>query len=189
MSYYHKELSAALAAIERDLDAEERDRHDPIQMTWAQYQRGECTYHGKVVKLNPQRTMYPLSTELVSAMLMHRGQWLSRMELVELAYPDPDTEVETAHKNINVVIHRLKRKLPGLIVIEGHRYRIPWPDDHKPVIALNASELPKSGSGSWYRFVKFEQPPKNVVTGRAASGFTAGTEFIGGGQRGKLGLF
>ena len=83
-----------------------------IGMTWPQYRRCEVAVSGRVVKLSPQ------AADLIAFMLIRRGHALSRGELVEMLWPNPDREPEWAERQIDVLIHRTRR-LIGFGWIEG----------------------------------------------------------------------
>lgn len=53
-------------------------------MTWPQYCRRECTFDGRIVSLTKHQT------ELLSTLLMRRGQVVPHSDLIEALYPDPD---------------------------------------------------------------------------------------------------
>jgi DNA-binding response OmpR family regulator len=70
---------------------------------------------------SPGAHLTPQERDLVSALLLHRGCPVSIAEIVELLWPDPDCEPETAYNVIRVVICRLRHKLPGLIRSWAHK--------------------------------------------------------------------
>lgn len=63
----------------------------------------------------------PKEGDTLAALLMNRGRLLSRTNLIEAVYPDPDKEPDWAMTLITIVITRLRRKLPDLIQTECSR--------------------------------------------------------------------
>lgn len=92
-------------------------------MTWQMYRVGVCSYQGQFVHLT--RT----ETEIVSALLLRRGQRVRLHELIEAVYPDPDFEPDTAKNCILVLLSRVRRKLPGLIQTLGWGWIIDTPHE------------------------------------------------------------
>lgn len=89
-------------------------------MTWPQYQRGCCVADGDQVYLTPTQT------EILSLLLIRRGHVVSRDELWEMVWPDPDLAPDI--KNIDVQVCKLRQRLGGVIENEwGRGYRVPLP--------------------------------------------------------------
>lgn len=89
-------------------------------MSWPQYQRGCCVVDGEQVYLTPTQT------EILSVLLIRRGSVVSRDELWELVWPDPDDAPDA--KNIDVQVCKLRHRIGGVIENEwGRGYRVPLP--------------------------------------------------------------
>lgn len=72
-----------------------------ISMTWPQYLRCQCTVAGQVV------TLTRMEIEILLFLALRPG-WVSRDEMVEFIYPDPDLEPEWAVNNMSVYIYRMR---------------------------------------------------------------------------------
>lgn len=88
---------------------------DPIRMSWRDYLRRRCVFHGRAVFLPAQQM------DLLAVLLMRRGRSVSIGDLIEALWPDPDLEPDNALNQIRVLIYRLRDKLPGLIELWGGR--------------------------------------------------------------------
>lgn len=88
-------------------------------MTWPQYLRRECTFNGDVIKLGR------VQTEILSTLLMRSPAPVSASDLIEAVYPNPDKEPDWADSCIKVLVHRVRKKLPGVIEVRyGMGYTI-----------------------------------------------------------------
>lgn len=85
-----------------------------ISMTWPQYLRRECTYRGRVVRLGR------IETEVVSALLVRRGEHIATREMIEAVYDDPFDSPEYERDVIMHAFCRVRRKMPDAIT------NIPW---------------------------------------------------------------
>lgn len=91
-------------------------------MTWPQYLRQECRHNGRLVRLSYYEC------ELVSLLLMRRGQIVPRGETIEALYPDPDLEPDYAVTLLHQRCMGLRWKAPGLIELaHGRGLTIPIP--------------------------------------------------------------
>jgi DNA-binding response OmpR family regulator len=81
---------------------------DPIRMTWPMYRHCECRFQGRLVKLTRAER------DVLSVLLLHRGRPVETEQMVEATY-DAELEPDSAHQCVLVFVHRLRRKLPGLI--------------------------------------------------------------------------
>lgn len=78
-------------------------------MTWPQYLRRECSWHGRTVSLGR------VQVRLVLCLLLNRGRPVSLQRMIEFCYPNPDLEPESAENCIVQIARTLRRKMPGLI--------------------------------------------------------------------------
>jgi DNA-binding response OmpR family regulator len=91
-------------------------------MTWPQYQRCCCTVDGEHIYLTPHQT------ELLAVLLIRRGRLVTREELWEAVWPDPDFAPEI--KIVDVQICKVRQAVGGIIQTEwGRGYWIPRPAD------------------------------------------------------------
>ena len=74
----------------------------PIRMTWPMLQRRECW-----VKVD----LFPQEAELLALLLLRRGQIVTREEIVEVLWPDADTQALTAPHRVDVLLAGLRQKL------------------------------------------------------------------------------
>jgi len=88
----------------------------PIRMTWAQYRRRQCW-----VRLD----LSPHETELLSLLLLRRGQIVSRDEIIEVLWPVPDDQPLDAARYIAETLCGLRLKLGS-----GKYQRSPILNDH-----------------------------------------------------------
>jgi DNA-binding response OmpR family regulator len=82
-----------------------------ISMTVPQYRRREVTINGHCVTMAGKRH------ELLAALLVNRGQWLTYDQIIEIMWPDPDNQPLTALGCIDQALLRLRRVL-GVDAIE-----------------------------------------------------------------------
>jgi len=95
---------------------------DRFRMTWAQHQRRECTFDGLQVKLSGYQR------DIVSLLLIRRGEIIHLNELIEYIYPDPDLEPDWAAQCVDRSIWFLNRRVPGMIDrVWGRGFIIPRP--------------------------------------------------------------
>lgn len=73
-----------------------------VSMTLPQLRRHECTIDGRVVKL--RHTL----AELLALLLVSGPKFLSRDDLIEALWPNPDFEPEWAETIIHLRIHELR---------------------------------------------------------------------------------
>jgi DNA-binding winged helix-turn-helix (wHTH) protein len=93
-------------------------------MTAPQMRRNECTIDSKNVRLRK-----PLAA-LVALLLMRRGAIVSYDEIVEFAYPDPDTQPVTGYLVIQTLISQSELPFRKHIkTIWGRGMTIPVPSD------------------------------------------------------------
>lgn len=85
------------------------DPGETISMTWPEYLHCQCWYHGRLIKLRR------LHADLLLVLLLNRGRTLSRNELIERLWPDPNLEPEFAEEALRVQMMWLRRVVPGLI--------------------------------------------------------------------------
>lgn len=67
------------------------------------YLRREVDVGGLLIRLSPHEA------ELVSTLLMRRV-WVTRGEIIEAMWPDPDLEPENAYNSVSVYIRHLRDK-------------------------------------------------------------------------------
>lgn len=97
--------------------------HDDFSLRWFPCGVYVCRYRGKHVHLSPLRA------NLLSVLAMNRGRIISRDELIEAVYTEPDREPDSSWKIISVTIFRLRLVLPGLIKTEiGRGFYIDRPE-------------------------------------------------------------
>lgn len=96
---------------------------DSIRMTWPEYRRGECLWHGRHVRLGQAQL------EVLSTLLMRRGCPVAVGELIEAIYPDPDLEPESAEEVVRNAIRILRVKFGGLIRSSHGRSGFGWTID------------------------------------------------------------
>lgn len=85
------------------------EHFDPISMTIPQLRRLQCTFYGRTVQLSYNEA------ELLAVLLIRRGRPTSFNNLVGLIYPDPDDEPDWSVNCVRVTLHRMRKKLPGLV--------------------------------------------------------------------------
>lgn len=79
-------------------------------MTWPQHRRQECSYNGRRTPLSPQEC------RVLSAMLMRGPAPTSVAILTDALWSDdPDGGALDPRNGIDIVVMRLRRKLPGAI--------------------------------------------------------------------------
>lgn len=86
-------------------------------MTWPQYLRRVCVVDDRVVKMG--RT----EAEVVLALLLRRGKMVAASELIEIVWPDADSEPQQPEQVLYHVIWTLTRHIPGLIETNGRQTR------------------------------------------------------------------
>jgi DNA-binding winged helix-turn-helix (wHTH) protein len=79
-------------------------------MSWPQFKRHEFSYRGVTYRATPK------AVELLSVLLLRRGQFLSAAELTEALWPDPNSGPTFERDNIYQHICALNHCLPGMIV-------------------------------------------------------------------------
>lgn len=84
-----------------------------VSMTWPEYQHNLCWFEGRLIRLQPR------CADLLLILLMNRGRTMSKGQLVEGMWPDPDEEPEWAENAINVRFRLLRQLMPGLILTVG----------------------------------------------------------------------
>lgn len=95
---------------------------DPIRLTYAMAENRYCRFHGRSVQLTRKQT------SILEYLLIRRGNYCSMEELIEYVYPDPDTQALTANEVITVLISRMRKVLPGVILTyQGKGYLIERP--------------------------------------------------------------
>ena len=80
-----------------------------ISMTWPQYERKDCSFRGQVIRLTTTEC------EIVSTLLMRRGQAVPYEDIIGALWPNPDLEPDYAYNIIMQYRRKLTRKLPGVI--------------------------------------------------------------------------
>ena len=88
-------------------------------MTLPQYRRGEVSVDGVPVHLTPNET------ELVALMLVSDpNQIVDRDTFIEVIWPNPDTQPDTAPKIIDVMVMRCRKKGVPIDTSWGWGFRI-----------------------------------------------------------------
>lgn len=87
-----------------------------ISMTWPQYLRAECSFRGQVIKLGRG-----IQTEILLYLLITR-RLISKQELLEFIYPDPDFEPDYAAENIKKNMCLLRRRFPCKVIENRYYY-------------------------------------------------------------------
>ena len=93
---------------------------DPIKMTWPQYERHECTYNGRRVRLTPQLA------SLLAILLMTRGKPLTVHDLVDALCLTASRDGNDRALHVRVVLCHLRQRLPGLIQTYARRSGFGW---------------------------------------------------------------
>lgn len=74
-----------------------------IGMTWPQYLRHSCSIDGREVRMTPREA------ELCLLFMLRRGRPMTKPEIIEWLWPDPDDEPDWANNVINVFVRRLRK--------------------------------------------------------------------------------
>lgn len=77
-------------------------RRFPVRMTWPNFRRKECW-----VRVD----LSAMETELLSLLLIRRGKYVSKEEIIEVLWPDADTQRLATHSAINIIVKALRDKL------------------------------------------------------------------------------
>ncbi|HET7255611.1 MAG TPA: winged helix-turn-helix domain-containing protein [Xanthobacteraceae bacterium] len=116
---------------------------DFIEMRWADYMRRECVYLGRRVQMTPRHC------DILSILLLNRGQMLTTNEIIERLWPDPDLEPEWPKDTVRTHIYQLRNRAPGIIETIGSQgYMVPLPGHWSIESRTNAS-VGKSRLRSW----------------------------------------
>lgn len=86
-----------------------------ITMTWPQYLRGECQVGEFTVHLFPQEA------EVMLALLLRYPREVAIRTLIEMVWPDPETQPLAAAQGVRDVIRRVRAKV-GAFRIEHHGF-------------------------------------------------------------------
>jgi hypothetical protein len=99
-----------------------------VGMTWPQYLRRECTVGEFTVKLSPHEA------EVLLFLLLRCPNPVSRDEVLEWLYQEPDVEPDYAMGNVHSTIRNLKQKIGGFHVVSrlGYGYRLRQHPDTPP---------------------------------------------------------
>ena len=91
-----------------------------ISMTWPQYLRRECDVDGLVVALTHDQTV------MLATLLMRYPEPVTRGELIEEIYPDPDRTPEWPGFAVDEHIARLKHRIGAwrIFTRRGSGYRL-----------------------------------------------------------------
>jgi len=99
-----------------------------ITMTWPDYRRRQCRVDGWPVSLSPAMT------EILSMLLMRRGQVVSTGEIIDALWPDPDTSPDDGISVLKVQICKLRQRIGGVIATRPqHGYIIDLPHAGAPL--------------------------------------------------------
>jgi DNA-binding response OmpR family regulator len=102
---------------------------DRIRMTWPEYLRGECLFGGRRIRLGE------LQAEIVSTLLLHRGNPVSVAHLIDAVYRNPAFEPGIPENSMRGLIQLLRVKMPGLIRSSHGRSGFGWTIP-KPAVAI-----------------------------------------------------
>lgn len=89
-----------------------------ITMTWPQYLRGECTY--RLGNSHARIHLTHWEKEYMLLLLVNRGRNVSLDTFIDILYGEY-TELENPRGQVRIYIHRIRKKLPGLIISSGNR--------------------------------------------------------------------
>lgn len=91
-----------------------------VSMTWPQMLRHEVAMDGYVVSVQPK------SHAILVALLANRGRTLSKNELIEAIWPDPDDEPDWASDTFYQHMTNLFAKVGDLVTnVHGYGYILP----------------------------------------------------------------
>lgn len=82
-----------------------------IRMTWPQYLRGECQVGEFRVHLFPQEA------EVMLALLLRYPREVDIKTLIEMVWPDPDTQPLAASQGIRDLIRRVRAKVGAFRIV------------------------------------------------------------------------
>ena len=91
-----------------------------ISMTFPQYLRHECTVDGRIVRM---RGLW--AEALASLLVSHPARFVSRAEMIEAIWPNPDFEPDYASVMVDMCIHGLRRLGVAIEHDWGFGWRVP----------------------------------------------------------------
>jgi DNA-binding winged helix-turn-helix (wHTH) protein len=78
-------------------------------MTWPLYQRSEVMVNGSRVALQRKQA------DLLAVLLLRRGEVVSKTDLIEALWPDPDGSPEGEEVVLFQHVYYLRRRIPGIV--------------------------------------------------------------------------